>query len=170
MKIFEDKKVWGKFLYTAAIILSLCCIICLALCYDDSNDDISNAAHDFGEWTVAEEPTCTRKGLPQRACKSDLSIAETEEIAPLRHEFVDVPEKPAVCTEDGCTACTECGRCGYIDDPYDIIPTLEYCWSGKDTVSFALADCYKNKNAGDYINVLSYFGGFVPLYHCAKEY
>ena len=121
MRTSENTKVWKKLLYIAAVILSLCCMICLASCDNDPSGNITGHTHDFGEWTVVEEPTCVRKGQRQRVCKSDPSHIETEEIASLGHDFVAVPETPATCTENGHTAYMQCSRCGYIDGSYEII-------------------------------------------------
>ncbi len=58
--------------------------------------------HDWGEWTVVTEPTCTEAGLEQRICRADESHIETREIPATGHTWKD-----ATCTEP--SVCTVCG-------------------------------------------------------------
>ena len=71
--------------------------------------------HNFGEWEVVTEPTCTQEGLRERVCVC--GEKESEEIAALGHtpgETAKENETVATCTENGsydeviyCTVCEE---------------------------------------------------------------
>ena len=71
--------------------------------------------HNFGEWEVVTEPTCTEEGLRERVCAC--GEKESEEIAALGHtpgEAIKENEVAATCTESGsydevvcCTVCEE---------------------------------------------------------------
>lgn len=120
MRISANKKVWKTLLCLAAGLLCCCCMLCLAACDEDSGGKPAEHTHDWGEWTVVQEPTCTREGQRQRVCKSDSSHVETEAIAALGHDLVGVPEQPATCTEEGHTAYKQCSRCWYTEG-YNIL-------------------------------------------------
>ena len=71
--------------------------------------------HEFGEWSVTENATCTEKGERERKCShTGCGYSETEETAALGHdmgEFVETKkatctekgEKTKTCKRDGCT-------------------------------------------------------------------
>ena len=122
MRISANKKVWKTLLCLAAGLLCCCCMLCFAACDEDSGGKPAEHTHDWGEWTVVQEPTCTREGQRQRVCKSDSSHVETEAIAALGHDLVGVPEQPATCTEEGHTAYKQCSRCWYTEG-YNILRT-----------------------------------------------
>lgn len=66
--------------------------------------------HAFGEWIVAEAPTCTSEGREERRC----ACGETEShtLAPLAHTYGQwAVETPPTCTGDGIEART-CALCG----------------------------------------------------------
>ena len=136
MRISANKKVWKTLLCLAAGLLCCCCMLCLAACDEDSGGKPAEHTHDWGEWTVVQEPTCTREGQRQRVCKSDSSHVETEAIAALGHDIVDVSEQPATCTEEGHTAYKRCSRCSYTEGYNVLRPTghisSEDAWARDD--------------------------------------
>ena len=81
----------------------------------DEPDEPDVHTHNFGEWEVVIEPTCTEEGLRERACAC--GEKESEEIEALGHmagETVKENEVAATCTEQGsydevvyCTVCKE---------------------------------------------------------------
>ena len=131
MRISANKKVWKTLLCLAAGLLCCCCMLCLAACDEDSGGKPAEHTHDWGEWTVVQEPTCTREGQRQRVCKSDSSHVETEAIAALGHDLVGVPEQPATCTEEGHTAYKQCSRCWYTEG-YNILRPAGHSASEND--------------------------------------
>ncbi len=70
----------------------------------DGTDD----GHDWGEWFVTVEPTCTKSGVEERVC-DECGTTETRTVEALGHNFV---------TEKGYTGLkagkTYCDRCGLI--------------------------------------------------------
>ena len=131
MRISANKKVWKTLLCLAAGLLCCCCMLCLAACDEDSGGKPAEHTHDWGEWTVVQEPTCTREGQRQRVCKSDSSHVEPEAIAALGHDLVGVPEQPATCTEEGHTAYKQCSRCWYTEG-YNILRPAGHSASEND--------------------------------------
>lgn len=131
MRISANKKVWKTLLCLAAGLLCCCCMLCLAACDEDSGGKPAEHTHDWGEWTVVQEPTCTREGQRQRVCESDSSHVETEAIAALGHDLVGVPEQPATCTEEGHTAYKQCSRCWYTEG-YNILRPAGHSASEND--------------------------------------
>lgn len=131
MRISANKKVWKTLLCLAAGLLCCCCMLCFAACDEDSGGKPAEHTHDWGEWTVVQEPTCTREGQRQRVCKSDSSHVETEAIAALGHDLVGVPEQPATCTEEGHTAYKQCSRCWYTEG-YNILRPAGHSASEND--------------------------------------
>ena len=131
MRISANKKVWKTLLCLAAGLLCCCFMLCLAACDEDSGGKPAEHTHDWGEWTVVQEPTCTREGQRQRVCKSDSSHVETEAIAALGHDLVGVPEQPATCTEEGHTAYKQCSRCWYTEG-YNILRPAGHSASEND--------------------------------------
>ena len=58
--------------------------------------------HEWGEWVVTTEPTCTEKGEKTRTCKRNPEHKETEEMEALGHDWGEWKEtKKATCTEAG---------------------------------------------------------------------
>ena len=56
--------------------------------------------HEFGEWTVTKQPTCTQDGLKEKVCKC--GEKETEIIAATGHTYGEWKEvKAATCTKTG---------------------------------------------------------------------
>ena len=72
--------------------------------------------HDFGDWTVTTEPTCTAAGEKTRTC-SGCGTEETETVDALGHDFSIAVVTEATCTTDGYTT-YKCSRCDeeYIDE------------------------------------------------------
>lgn len=72
--------------------------------------------HDFGEWQIAQNPTCTKPGFETRVCNYDSSHKETREIEACGHNYVATIVNPT-CTEEGYTSHV-CSLCGdhYEDD------------------------------------------------------
>ena len=87
---------------------------------------IAALGHDFGEWTVTTEPSCTEAGQRQRACRrTDCGSTETEEIPAPGHSPITEGEIAATCTESGWTAHIYCSVCEEVLPPYQTeIPAL----------------------------------------------
>ena len=67
--------------------------------------------HSWNEGEVTTAPTCENAGVKTYTC-TVCNETKTEAIAATGHTSVEVPEKPATCTEPGHTAGTKCSVCG----------------------------------------------------------
>ena len=90
--------------------------------FDSNNDGILTADeltdaelpstdHNFGEWTIKKEATCSEKGIATRTC-ADCDMTETASIPLVYHDYSDewTTDKEPSCTEAGskshhCTCC-----------------------------------------------------------------
>lgn len=68
--------------------------------------------HDWDDWKVTKEATCTETGVKTRTCKRDASHTETEAIAATGHVYTEKVVSPT-CESDGYTIFT-CNNCGDI--------------------------------------------------------
>ena len=86
----------------------------LHLITDDAEYVYTAEDHDWGDWTVTTEPTCTEEGEEERAC-SVCGRTETQKVAvdPDGHKWGDwTTTKEPDCTEDGeeVRVCELCGE------------------------------------------------------------
>ena len=95
--------------------------------YDNTCDTTCNVCgytrtitHNFGDWVVTKEPTCTEKGEETRTCAT-CGKTETREVEALGHDYKDTVTDPT-CTEQGYTTHT-CTRCNdsYADSYADAL-------------------------------------------------
>ena len=104
-----------------ALILTLS--ICAVLSACDGSDkttttttaqgDPDSHTHDFGEWKISQNPTCTTKGQGYRMCNS-CGYTEAKIIEAFGHdEIVDKSNAPT-CTETGLTEGKHCSVCGEV--------------------------------------------------------
>lgn len=94
--------------------------------------------HNFGEWTVTEEPTCQDEGVETRVCKSCKKIQERTLDTVDHHwqKYFTVDEEPT-CTEIG-VAYIYCDDCDETCDTY-YIPATEHCFGASEIIDYA--DC-----------------------------
>ena len=86
--------------------------------------EIAALGHSYGRWIVTKNATCTEAGEKLRVC-ARCSEEDTEEIAALGHDYVNVAKIPATCAEAGVTAGVKCSRCGDIQSGCAVIPKLD---------------------------------------------
>lgn len=91
-----------KLLMPIVLLALLLCAICMVGC---------NHEHEWGEWALTEEPTCTEVGVETRTC--ECGEKETRDIAVLGHDEVPHEEQDPTCTEVGWEAHVTCSRCDY---------------------------------------------------------
>ena len=70
--------------------------------------------HSWGEWTVVDAATCTKKGSEKRVCANDASHVETRETEMVAHTEEILPAVEATCTKTGLTEGKKCSVCGKI--------------------------------------------------------
>ena len=89
---------------------------------------ISANGHSWGEGEVTTAPTCENAGVKTFTC-TVCKETKTEAISATGHTSVDVPEKPATCTETGLTAGTKCSVCGATLSGLEVIPAKGHSWN-----------------------------------------
>lgn len=76
-----------------------------------ASEVIPATGHQFGEWIVTSNSTCSDEGSKIRFCRN-CSAQETDVIAELGHEWVEYEAVPATCMTEGMNSGKECSRCG----------------------------------------------------------
>ena len=110
----------SKFRLAGIIVIVMA--IMFASCRNPSG---SPHVHDWGEWTVTIEATCTEDGLETRVCKLKSSHTETQIINHLGHDWSDWDvTTPPTCTEYGVGLRT-CSRCSVEGT---LMPVLGHDW------------------------------------------
>ena len=93
--------------------------------------------HSWNEGEITTSPTCENAGVKTYTC-TVCNETKTEAIAATGHTSVEVPEKPATCTEAGHTAGTKCSVCGETLSGMEKIPETGH---KEETVPGKAATC-----------------------------
>ena len=93
----------------------------------EAGETIDALGHKWDEGKVTTAPTCNDAGVKTYTC-AVCHETKTGAISATGHTSVDVPEKPATCTEAGYTAGTKCEKCGAILSGLEVIPALGHDW------------------------------------------
>ena len=116
--------------------------------------------HDYDEWTVTTQPTCTAAGIETRTC-TRCNASETRDINALGHDIKHHAAKTATCTEKGWAAYDTCSRCNYstykeiaaTGHHHNAVVTAPTCTAkGYTTHTCACGDSYKDS----YTNALGH--------------
>lgn len=101
----EEQIMSKKFIFLIVLaMVAMTCLLCA--CHE----------HQFGEWTVTQDPTCTQEGTKQRVC--ECGEKETQPVAPTGHSHT-AEVTPPNCIQVGYTTYTcECGD-SYIANTVD---------------------------------------------------
>ena len=75
-------------------------------------------SHNYGEWNIIQNATCTADGLKIRSCSCG---EEQNEIIPAGHKEQIIPAKEATCTESGITAGYYCLICNEVLVPQQTV-------------------------------------------------
>lgn len=81
--------------------------------------------HEYGEWVVLSEATCTTEGKQERKCKHCEEV-QSEVIDVLDHNLEKVPGYEATCTEKGLTDGMKCTACGLVTEEQKDIAALKH--------------------------------------------
>ena len=84
-------------------------------------EEIPAKGHSWDAGKITTSPTCENAGVKTYTC-TVCSATKTEAISATGHTSVDVPEKPATCTEAGHKAGTKCSVCDAILSGMEEIP------------------------------------------------
>lgn len=96
----------------------------------------SSCNHEYGEWSVLKEPTCSEPGIKTRFCKL-CSQTELGAIEKTAHVVVTDPAVPPTCTEAGKTEGSHCSLCGEIFTAQTDIPATGHDYGSAITVTKA---------------------------------
>ena len=96
-------------------------------CCKDCNEKIADGevipalGHDWNDGVITTAPTCENAGVKTITC-TRCKETKTEAVNATGHTLVQIPEKPATCTEPGHKAGTKCSVCGAILSGLEEIP------------------------------------------------
>ena len=86
-----------------------------------AQEEIPAKGHSWNAGVITTSPTCENAGVKTYTCTA-CHETKTEAISATGHTSVNVPEKPATCTEAGHTAGTKCSVCKAILSGMEEIP------------------------------------------------
>ena len=99
-----------------------------------SSSSSSAHQHEWADWIVVTEPTCTAYGMEKREC-AICGVVQTRSVAPFGHEWGEYNVSiEATCTSSG-AATHECLRCH--ESEYVVIPPRGHEWGEWDISSQA---------------------------------
>lgn len=88
-----------------------------------------SCVHDYDEWVVMKEPTCTETGVKERHCK-DCDHFETTVLEKAEHAPVPTDPREPDCIHDGMHSRTQCSVCGAVVDEGTTFPALGHDFTG----------------------------------------
>ena len=100
-----------------------------SVCGETKETQISDPlGHDYGEWKVTKEPTCTKYGTKKRICKR-CNEYEIDVIDPTGHQHTKIiDQKDATCEEKGYSGDLYCEDCRLIIQLGHDIAATEHTW------------------------------------------
>lgn len=78
--------------------------------------------HEYGDFEILKNPTCTEKGQKGKICKKCGKITEKTDIPAAGHTPVTDPAVAPTETTDGLTEGSHCGVCGAVLQAQEVIP------------------------------------------------
>lgn len=81
--------------------------------------------HEYGDFEILKNPTCTEKGQKGKICKKCGKITEKTDIPATGHTPVTDPAVAPTETTDGLTEGSHCGVCGAVLTAQEVIPMLD---------------------------------------------
>lgn len=81
--------------------------------------------HEYGDFEILKNPTCTEKGQKGKICKKCGKITEKTDIDAAGHTPVTDPAVAPTETSDGLTEGSHCGVCGAVLTAQEVIPMLD---------------------------------------------
>lgn len=81
--------------------------------------------HEYGDFEILKNPTCTEKGQKGKICKKCGKITEKADIDATGHAPVTDPAVAPTETTDGLTEGSHCGVCGVVLQAQEVIPMLD---------------------------------------------
>lgn len=81
--------------------------------------------HEYGDFEILKNPTCTEKGQKGKICKKCGKIIEKTDIPATGHTPVTDPAVAPTETTDGLTEGSHCSVCGVVLQAQEVIPMLD---------------------------------------------
>lgn len=81
--------------------------------------------HEYGDFEILKNPTCTEKGQKGKICKKCGKITEKTDIPATGHAPVTDPAVAPTETTDGLTEGSHCSVCGVVLQAQEVIPMLD---------------------------------------------
>ena len=81
--------------------------------------------HEYGDFEILKNPTCTEKGQKGKICKKCGKITEKTDVPATGHAPVTDPAVAPTETTDGLTEGSHCGVCGVVLQAQEVIPMLD---------------------------------------------
>lgn len=81
--------------------------------------------HEYGDFEILKNPTCTEKGQKGKICKKCGKITEKTDIPETGHTPVTDPAVAPTETSDGLTEGSHCSVCGAVLQAQEVIPMLD---------------------------------------------
>ena len=81
--------------------------------------------HEYGDFEILKNPTCTEKGQKGKICKKCGKITEKTDIPATGHTPVTDPAVAPTETSDGLTEGSHCSVCGVVLQAQEVIPMLD---------------------------------------------
>lgn len=81
--------------------------------------------HEYGDFEILKNPTCTEKGQKGKICKKCGKITEKTDIDAAGHTPVTDPAVAPTETSDGLTEGSHCSVCGAVLQAQEVIPMLD---------------------------------------------
>lgn len=81
--------------------------------------------HEYGDFEILKNPTCTEKGQKGKICKKCGKITEKTDIDAAGHAPVTDPAVAPTEISDGLTEGSHCGVCGVVLQAQEVIPMLD---------------------------------------------
>ena len=81
--------------------------------------------HEYGDFEILKNPTCTEKGQKGKICKKCGKITEKTDIDAAGHTPVTAPAVAPTETTDGLIEGSHCGVCGAVLRAQEVIPMLD---------------------------------------------
>lgn len=81
--------------------------------------------HEYGDFEILKNPTCTEKGQKGKICKKCGKITEKTDIDAAGHTPVTDPTVAPTETSDGLTEGSHCSVCGAVLQAQEVIPMLD---------------------------------------------
>lgn len=106
-----------------------------SICGETKETQISDPlGHDYGEWKITKDPTCTKYGVKKRYCKR-CNEFDLDVIDPTGHQHTKlIDQKPATCEEKGYSGDVYCEDCRIIIQDGTEIAATGHDWDdGKIT-------------------------------------